>query len=72
VAHHSVHQGGLSGSTATLTVVSSAGSTSFDELAYEKGSQLWLIVGGCSVSCYDQNRATITQIVNGVRVGTSA
>ncbi len=36
VAHHSVHQGGLIGSTAVLTVVSSAGSTSFDELAYEK------------------------------------
>jgi hypothetical protein len=72
VAHHPVHQGGLSGSTAALMVVSSAGSTSFDELAYEKGSQLWLIVAGCSASCYDNNRTTITQIVNGVRVGTSA
>ena len=72
VAHHPVHQGGLSGSTAALMVVSSTGSTSFDELAYEKGSQLWLIVAGCSASCYDNNRTTITQIVNGVRVGTSA
>ncbi len=48
VAHHAVHQGGLSGSTAALIVVSPAGSTSFDELAYEKGSQLWLIVAGCT------------------------
>jgi hypothetical protein len=72
VAHHSVHQGGLSGSTAALMVVSSDGSTSFDELAYEKDNQLWLIVGGCSASCYDVSRTTITQIVNGVRVGTSA
>jgi hypothetical protein len=73
VAHHPVHQGGLTGSAAALTVVSpGATSTSFDELAYEKGSQLWLIVAGCSTSCYDNNRATITQIVNGVRVGTSA
>ena len=72
VAHRSVHQGGLSGSTAALVVISSAGSTSFDELAYEKGSQLWLIVAGCSASCYDKNRTTITQIVDGVRVGTSA
>ncbi len=72
VAHHSVHQGGLSGSAAALMVVSSAGSTSFDELAYEKGSQLWLIVAGCAASCYDNNLTTITQIVNGVRVGTSA
>jgi hypothetical protein len=72
VAHHSVHQGGLSGSTAVLVVVSPSGSTSFDEVAYEKGSQLWLIVAGCSASCYDNNRTTITQIVNGVRVGKAA
>ncbi len=72
VAHHSVHQGGLSGSTAALMVVSSAGTTSFDELAYEKANQLWLIVAGCSASCYDNNQPTITQIVNSVRVGTAA
>jgi hypothetical protein len=72
VAHHPVHQGGLSGSAAALMVVSSAGSTSFDELAYEKGSQLWLIVAGCSAPCYDKNRTTITHIVNGVRVGKAA
>jgi hypothetical protein len=72
VAHHSVHQGGLSGSTAALMVVSRAGSTSFDELAYEKDGQLWIVVAGCSSSCYDNNRTTITQIVNGVRVGKAA
>ncbi|MGA3218577.1 MAG: hypothetical protein ABSE77_05790 [Acidimicrobiales bacterium] len=72
VAHRSVHQGGLSGSTAALVVVSRAGSTSFDELAYEKDGQLWLVVTGCSTSCYDNNRTTITQIVNGVRVGRAA
>jgi hypothetical protein len=72
VAHHSVHQGGLSGSTAALMVVSLAGSTSFDELAYEKGGQLWLIAAGCSASCYDNNGTVITQIVDGVRVGTAA
>lgn len=71
-AHHSVHQGGLSGSAAALMVVSSAGSTSFDEVAYEKGGRLWLIVAGCSASCYDSNRVTITQIVNDVRVGRAA
>jgi len=71
VAHHLVHQGGLSGSAAALTVVSGVGSISFDELAYEKGSQLWLIVAGCSASCFDNNRVTITQIVNFVRVGTA-
>jgi hypothetical protein len=72
MAHHSVHQGGLSGSTAALMLVSSVGTTSFDELVYEKGSQLWLIVAGCSASCYDNNQPIITQIVNGVRVGTAA
>ena len=54
VAHHPVHQGGLSGSTAAVTLVSSVGSTSFDELAYEKGGQLWLIVAGCSATCRQQ------------------
>jgi hypothetical protein len=53
-------------------VVSRAGSTSFDELAYEKDGQLWIVVAGCSSSCYDNNRTTITQIVNGVRVGKAA
>jgi len=72
VAHRSVHQGDLSGSTAALMVVSSAGTTSFDEVVYEKSSQLWLIVAGCSASCYDSNWTTIVQIVNGVRVGTAA
>lgn len=72
VAHHAVYQGGLRGSAAALTVVSGAGSTSFEELVYEKGSQLWLIVAGCSASCFDNNRATITRIVNFVKVGTAA
>jgi hypothetical protein len=71
-AHHSVHQGGLDGSSAALMVVSRAGSTSFDEVAYEKYGQLWLAVAGCSTFCYDHNRATITQIVNGVHVGTAS
>lgn len=61
----------MSGSTAVLAVVSPAGNASFDELAYEKRSQLWLIVAGCPASCYDNNRTTIIQIVDGVRVGTA-
>ena len=72
VPDHPVHQGGLSGSAAALTVVSPVGNTSIDDLAYEKGSRLWLVIAGCSASCYDKNHATITQIVNGVRVGTAA
>jgi len=72
VAHHAVHQGGLSGSTAALMIVSSAGSTSFDEVVYEKATRLWLVVAGCSSSCYDKNQPTITQIVSSVRVGTAA
>jgi hypothetical protein len=72
VAHHSVSQGGLSGSTAVLTVVAPASSTSFDELTYESGTQLWLIAAGCSASCYESNQAIITQIIDGFRVGTAA
>jgi hypothetical protein len=72
VAHHSVHQGGLSGSTAALMIIASGGSTSFDEVVYEKATRLWLVVAGCSASCYDKNQSTITQIVSSVRVGTAA
>jgi hypothetical protein len=72
VPHRPVHDGGLSGSTAATTVVSPGGSTSVDDLAYEKGGQLWLIVVGCSTSCYGQNSLTIEKIVNSVRVGTDA
>ncbi len=72
VPPHPVHQGGLSGSAAALMVVSPAGSTGFDELAYGKGSRLWLVIAGCSASCFGTNRAPITQIVNSVRVGAAS
>jgi hypothetical protein len=72
VPHRSVQQGGLSGSTSAVTVVAPSGSTSVQDLAYEKGSRLWLIIAGCSASCYAQNHSVIAQIVNSVRVGTVA
>jgi hypothetical protein len=72
VAHHVVQQGGLSGSAAALTVSFPGGATSIDELAYEKGDRLWLVIAGCSASCYEKYQTTITQIVQSVRVGTAA
>jgi hypothetical protein len=71
-AHHVVQQGGLSGSAAALIVAAPGGATSIDEVAYEKGDRLWLMIAGCSVSCYDHNRSTITQIVRSLRVGAAA
>jgi len=70
--HHSVHEGGLSGSGAALTVVSPTSSTSFDELAYGTGDKLWLVIVGCSASCYNHYYTLITHIMNSVRVGTAA
>jgi hypothetical protein len=72
VAPNRVRQGGLSGSTAAMTVVSKGSSTSFEDLAYERGSQLWLVIAGCSSACYSHNAGAITQIVNSVRVGTAS
>jgi len=72
VPPHLVQQGGLSGSAAALTVALPGGQTSIDELAYEKGDRLWLVIAGCSASCYDQNQTRITQIVDSVRVGTAS
>jgi len=72
VPHRSVQEGGLSGSTSAVTVIAPGGSTSVDDVAYEKGNQLWLIIAGCSTSCYTHHRAAIVQIVNSVRVGTVA
>jgi hypothetical protein len=72
VPHRSVHQGGLNGSSVALTVVSPMGSTSFNELAYEKASKLWMVIAGCSSACYDENHTLITQIMTGVRVGSAA
>ncbi len=72
VAHHPLQQGGLTGSAAAMTVASPGGGTSIDELAYEKGDMLWLVIAGCSASCYDKNQPAITQIVDSVRVGTAA
>jgi hypothetical protein len=67
-----VRQGGLSGSTAAMTVVSAEGQTSIDEVAYEKGDTLWLVIAGCSTSCYDRYQSKMTEIVDSVRVGTAA
>jgi hypothetical protein len=71
VAPRSVQEGGLSGSAAVLTVASGGSSTSIDEAAYEKGDRLWLIIAGCSTPCYGKNQATITQIMDSVRVGSA-
>lgn len=72
VAPHRLQQGGLSGSTSAMTVVSQGSSTSVDDLAYERGSQLWLVIAGCSTTCYSHNLGAITQIVDSVRVGSAS
>ena len=72
VPHHPVHQGGLKGSAAALMVVSPMGNTSLDELAYEKGNKIWMVIAGCSSACYVQNLGAITRIVGSVRVGSEA
>ena len=72
VSHHAVQQGGLSGSGAALSVVSAAGSTSFDEVAYEERRQIWMVIAGCSAACYNTGQHAIGRILNSVRVGTSA
>jgi hypothetical protein len=72
VAPTRVQQGGLRGSTAAMTVVSRGAGTSVDVLAYERGSQLWLVMAGCSSACYSHYLGAITQIVNSVRVGTAS
>jgi hypothetical protein len=72
VAHHRAQEGGLTGSAAAMTVASPEGATSIDEVAYEKGDRLWLVIAGCSASCYEKYQTTITQVVDSVRVGTAA
>ncbi len=39
---------------------------------HEKGGELWLVIAGCSASCYHNNQTTITQILRSVRVGTAS
>ena len=53
-------------------VVSPMGNTSFDELAYEKGNKIWMVISGCSSACYEQNLGSIERIVASVRVGSAA
>jgi hypothetical protein len=72
VPHHAMRQGGLSGSAAAMTVVSAAGSTSLDEVAYERGNQLWMVIAGCSASCYASNSGVIAHMLNSVHVGAAA
>jgi hypothetical protein len=72
VPPRSMRQGGLRGSSVSLTVVSPMGSTSFNELAYEKGTEIWMVIAGCSSTCFEENHTVITQIMASVRVGSSA
>jgi hypothetical protein len=72
IPHHVLHQGGLAGSAAALTLSSPSGDTSINEVAFGKGDQLWMVIVGCSAVCFNGDQEQIRLIVASVRVGMAA
>jgi hypothetical protein len=68
-----VSSGGLHGSQdRSEVVVAGAGDIELDEVVYVKGDTVWMVMSGCTVTCYEANSVTVGQVINSVRVGTAA
>jgi hypothetical protein len=69
----SVSSGGIRGSQdRSEIIVPGAGDIELDEVVYAKGHTVWMTMAGCTVACYNANAATLTRIINSVKVGTAA
>jgi hypothetical protein len=67
-----VHNGGLAGTQARIEIeVKARPSTEVNSEAFVKGNEVWMVIDGCTVSCYDQNAHELGNIINSVRVGTA-
>ncbi len=68
-----VSSGGLQGSEdRSEVIVPGAGDIELNEVVYAKGETIWMAMAGCTVACYNANAATVTQVIDSVKVGTAS
>jgi hypothetical protein len=53
-------------------IVPGAGDIELNEVVYTKGDTAWIAMAGCTVTCYNANAVTLSSVISGVEVGTSA
>jgi hypothetical protein len=68
-----VSSGGLQGSEdRSEVIVPGAGDIELNEVVYAKGETIWMAMVGCTVACYNASAATLTQVIDSVKVGTAS
>jgi hypothetical protein len=64
-----VNFGGLKGSEdRSEIVVPGAGAIELNGVVYAKGKTVWLLMVGCSLSCYNANAVTVARVVDSLKV----
>jgi hypothetical protein len=64
-----VRSGGLTGSEdRSEIVVPGAGNIELNGVVYAKGKTVWLLMVGCSLTCYNANAATVAKVIDSVKV----
>ena len=53
-------------------IVPGAGDVELDEVVYTEGHTAWIAIAGCTVSCYNAHAATMSRVIDSVKVGTAA
>ena len=68
-----VSSGGLRGSEdRSEVIVPGAGDIELNAVVYAKGQTIWMAMVGCTLACYNANAATLTQVIDSVKVGTAS
>jgi hypothetical protein len=64
-----VSSGGLKGSEdRSEIVVPGAGDIELNGVVYAKGKTVWILMVGCSLTCYNANAATLAKVIDSVKV----
>jgi hypothetical protein len=51
-------------------IVPGAGDIELDAIVYTKGRTAWIAIAGCTVACYNAHAATMSTVIDSVKVGT--
>jgi hypothetical protein len=67
-----VGYGGAAGTRARVEIeVQGLPSTEVNSEAFVKGNEMWMVIDGCNVTCYNNNAGELDDIIGSVRVATS-
>jgi hypothetical protein len=67
-----VSSGGIRGSQdRSEVIVPGAGDIELDEVVYTEGHTAWIAMTGCTVACFNANTATLSSVIDSVKVGAA-